>query len=144
MTGLVQRLTTLEMGRKNKGHKGLERTEGESEGEKTEEKSGATKTGDHENVWDDEDYADYVARKNIKDKGKGKDPRVDKLETENQEMKDQINQMKTAWRKSQGMDDYMFSMTGITSEAKIQLPPKFKIADYKKFDGTGDPKQHLH
>ena len=32
---------------------------------------------------------------------------------------------------------------GISSKTPIALSPKFKISDAKKFDGTGDPKQHV-
>ena len=31
----------------------------------------------------------------------------------------------------------------ISSKPPIALPPKFKISDTEKFDGTGDPKQHV-
>ena len=34
-------------------------------------------------------------------------------------------------------------MGGMSLKAPIALPPKFKISDAKKFDGTGDPKQHV-
>ena len=32
---------------------------------------------------------------------------------------------------------------GISSKTPITLPPKFKIFDVEKFDGTGDPKQYV-
>ena len=41
------------------------------------------------------------------------------------------------------MDDYLYNMGGVSSKAHIALPPKFKIFDMEKFDGTGDPKQHI-
>ena len=34
-------------------------------------------------------------------------------------------------------------MGGISSKTPITLPPKFKISNAKKFDRTGDPKQHV-
>ena len=34
-------------------------------------------------------------------------------------------------------------MEGVSSKAPIALPPKFKISDVEKFDGIGDPKQHI-
>ena len=34
-------------------------------------------------------------------------------------------------------------MGGISSKTPIALPSKFKIFDAEKFDGTGDPKQHV-
>ena len=47
-------------------------------------------------------------------------------------IKGKIEKMQLAFRKAQRIEDYL-----------IALPPKFKIYDVKKFDGTGDPKQHI-
>ena len=41
------------------------------------------------------------------------------------------------------MDDCLYDMSGLSSKVPIALPPKFKISDVEKFDGTGDPKQHV-
>ena len=41
------------------------------------------------------------------------------------------------------MDDYLYNMGGVSLKAPIALPPKFKISDVEKFDGTGDPKKHI-
>ena len=41
------------------------------------------------------------------------------------------------------MDDCLYSIRGINSNTPIALPPKFKISDAKKFDGTKDQKQHV-
>ena len=41
------------------------------------------------------------------------------------------------------MDDCLYNMGGICSKTLIALPPKFKIFDAEKFDGIGDPKQHV-
>ena len=41
------------------------------------------------------------------------------------------------------MDDCFYNMGGISSKTPIALPPKFKISDVKKFDGTRDRKQHV-
>ena len=41
------------------------------------------------------------------------------------------------------MDDYLYNIGGVRSKAPIALPPKFKISDTEKFDGRGDPKQHI-
>ena len=41
------------------------------------------------------------------------------------------------------MDDYLYNIGGVSSKALIALPPKFKISDVEKFDGIGDPKQHI-
>ena len=37
----------------------------------------------------------------------------------------------------------IYNMGGVSSKAPIALPPKFKISDAEKFDGIGDPKQHV-
>ena len=41
------------------------------------------------------------------------------------------------------MDDCLYNMGGISSKISIALPPKFKISNAEKFDGTRDPKQHV-
>ena len=41
------------------------------------------------------------------------------------------------------MDDYLYNMGGISSKTPIAFPPKFKIYDAEKFDGTRGPKQHV-
>ena len=41
------------------------------------------------------------------------------------------------------MDDCLYNMGGMGYKTLIALPPKFKISDVEKFDGTGDPKQHV-
>ena len=41
------------------------------------------------------------------------------------------------------MDDCLYNMGGISSKTPIAQPPKFKIFDAEKFDGIGDPKQHV-
>ena len=51
--------------------------------------------------------------------------------------------MQLSFHKAQGMDDCLYNMGRISSKPPIALPPKFKISDTKKFDRTGDPKQHV-
>ena len=41
------------------------------------------------------------------------------------------------------MDDYLYNIGGVSLKALIALPPKFKIFNAEKFDGTRDPKQHI-
>ena len=41
------------------------------------------------------------------------------------------------------MDDFLYNIGDINSMSRVQLPPKFKIRDAKKFDRSGDPKQHV-
>ena len=54
-----------------------------------------------------------------------------------------MEKMQLAFRKAQGMDDYLYNMGEVSLKAPIALPPKFKISNVKKFYGTGDLKQHV-
>ena len=40
------------------------------------------------------------------------------------------------------MDDCLYNVGGLSSKSLIALPPKFKISNVEKFDGTGDPKHY--
>ena len=55
-------------------------------------------------------------------------------------MREKMEKMQLAFHKEQGMDDYLYNMGGMSSKAPIVLPPKFKISDAEKFDGTRDLK----
>ena len=55
----------------------------------------------------------------------------------------EMEKMQLTFHKAQGMDDCLYNMGGISSKTLITLPPKFKISNAKKFDGTRDPKQHV-
>ena len=57
--------------------------------------------------------------------------------------REKMEKMQLAFCKSQGMDNYLYNMGGMSSKAPIALPPKFKISNAEKFDGTKDPKQHV-
>ena len=50
-------------------------------------------------------------------------------------MKEKMEKMQLAFRKAQGMDDYLYNMGGLSSKAPIALPPKFKISDAKSLMG---------
>ena len=54
-------------------------------------------------------------------------------------MKKKMDKMQLAFHK----DDCLYNMGGVNSKTAITLPPKFKIFYAKKFDGIGDPKQHV-
>ena len=41
------------------------------------------------------------------------------------------------------VDDFLYNIGDINSTSRVQLPPKFKIRDTKRFDRSGDPKQHV-
>ena len=82
--------------------------------------------------WDERDKADYERIKQF-----------EKLTAETIAMREKMEKMQLAFRKAQGMDDCLYNMGGISSKTPIALPPKFKISDAGKFDGTGDLKQHV-
>ena len=67
----------------------------------------------------------------------------EKLTIETVAKKEKMEKMQLAFLKAQGMDDCLYNMGGISSKTPIALPPKFKIFDAEKFDGTRDPKQHV-
>ena len=58
-------------------------------------------------------------------------------------MRKKMEKMQLAIRKAQRMDNFLYNMGGMSSKTPIALPPKFKISDEEKFDGTRDPKQHV-
>ena len=82
--------------------------------------------------WDENDKTEYERNKQF-----------EKLTIETMAMREKMEKMQLAFRKAQGMDDYLYNIGGVSSKSLIALPPKFKISDAKKFDGTGDPKQHV-
>ena len=58
-------------------------------------------------------------------------------------MKEKMEKIQLAFRKAQGLDDCLYNMGEINSKTPIALPPKFRIYDAEKFDGTRDPRQHV-
>ena len=75
--------------------------------------------------WDERDKADYERIKQF-----------EKLTAETIAMREKMEKMQLAFRKAQRMDDCLYNMGGISSKTPITLPPKFKIFDVEKFDGT--------
>ena len=75
--------------------------------------------------WDERDKADYERIKQF-----------EKLTAETIAMREKMEKMQLAFRKAQRMDDCLYNMGGISSKNPITLPPKFKISDVEKFDGT--------
>ena len=82
--------------------------------------------------WDENDKMEYERNK-----------KFEKLTVETMAMREKMEKMQFTFRKAQGMDDYLYNMGGVSLKVPIALPPKFKICDLEKFDGTGDPKQHV-
>lgn len=58
-------------------------------------------------------------------------------------MKENMKIMQLTFCTAQAMNDVLYSICGLRSNATIPLPPKFKVYDAKKFDGTGDATQHV-
>ena len=81
--------------------------------------------------WDERDKVDYERNKQIY-----------KLTVDIVAIKEKMEKMQLAFHKAQGMDDCLY-MGGLNSEALLHSLPKFKISIAEKFDGTGDPKQHV-
>ena len=67
----------------------------------------------------------------------------EKLTADTIAMKEKMEKMQLAFHKVQGMNDCLYNMGELSSKTPIALPPKFKISDVEKFDGIGDPKQHV-
>ena len=65
------------------------------------------------------------------------------LESFTENFKEKMELMQKALQKTQGVDDYLISMGGITNEPAVQLPPKFVRPKTDRFIGICDPKQHL-
>ena len=82
--------------------------------------------------WDERDKAEYERNKQF-----------EKLIADTMAMKEKMEKMQLAFHKGQGMDDCLYSMGGMGSKTPIALPPKFKISNAEKFDGIGDPMQHV-
>ena len=82
--------------------------------------------------WNEKDKADYERNKQI-----------EKLTTKTSAMTEKMEKMQLAFHKAQEMDDCLYNMGGLSSRTPIVLPPKFKISDAEKFDGTRDPKKHI-
>ena len=82
--------------------------------------------------WDEKDKVEYERNKQF-----------EKLTAETIAVREKMEKMQLAFHKAQGMDDYLYNMGGVSLKAPIALPPKFKISNAKKFDKTGDPKQHI-
>ena len=54
-----------------------------------------------------------------------------------------MNKLKSAFRKSKGVDDYLPDLEGLFDAPKVPLLEKFKMPEMDKFDGTWNPKSHL-
>ena len=54
--------------------------------------------------------------------------------------KEKMDKIQLAFHKARGMDDCLYNVGVVGSKTPIALPPKFKISDAEKFDGTKDPK----
>ena len=89
----------------------------------------------------DEDEKEECDEKDKADLERNK--QFEKLTADTIAMKEKMEKMQLAFCKVQGMDDCFYNMGELSSKTPIDLPPKFKISDVEKFDGIGDPKQHV-
>ena len=87
---------------------------------------------DERKDWDERDKAEYE-----------RNEQFEKLTTISVAMKEKMDKKQQAFHYALGMDDCLYNMGGISSKTPMELPPKFKISNAKKFDGTGDLKQHV-
>ena len=79
-----------------------------------------------------------VKERDKKDKAKyERNKQFEKLKTETVAIREKMEKIQLAFRKAQGMDDFLYNMGGVSSKTPIALPPKFKIFEIEKFDGTG-------
>ena len=82
--------------------------------------------------WEERNKADYE-----------RNNQFEKLKVETIAMRKKMEKMQLAFHKIQVMNDCLYNMRGISSKTPIALPLKFKISNTEKFDGTGDPKEHV-
>ena len=73
----------------------------------------------------------------------GKNGKINKIAVKIAMIKEKMEKMQQAFHKAQGMDDFLYTMVGLVSTPLMPLPPKFKISDAEKFDGSGNPRQHI-
>ena len=95
----------------------------------------------HVEIHDDEEEVEEWDKKKKAEYERNK--QFEKLTVKTIAMKGKMEKMQLTFRKEQGIDNYLYYMGKVSSKALIALPPKFKISDVEKFDGTGDPKQHV-
>lgn len=94
-----------------------------------------------ENQEDDETFWDGE----VSPKDQEKKTKTEKVSPDSEAMKrmeENMAKMNEAIKKSRGAEDYLFEIGG-TSRTTTPLPPKFKISELVKFDGTEEPKCHL-
>ncbi|KAK9996934.1 hypothetical protein SO802_021620, partial [Lithocarpus litseifolius] len=77
-----------------------------------------------------------------------KNGKIDKIVVETAMMKKKMEKTQQTFCKTQGMDDFLYTMGGLGSTTLVPLPPKFKIFYAAKFDGSArmkglDEKQAL-
>ena len=93
------------------------------------------KKSTYEEVHDDEEE---VKEQDKKDKAEyERNKKFEKLTAKTVAMREKVEKMQLAFHKVQGMDDFLYNMGGVSSKTPIALPPKFKIFETKKFEGTG-------
>ena len=92
------------------------------------------KKSTHVEIHDDEEDEEWDEKYKVEYE---RNKQFEKLTMETVAMRKNMEKMKLAFRKAQGMDDYLYNMGGASSKAPIALPPKFKIFDAKNLIGLG-------
>ena len=82
--------------------------------------------------WDKNDRAEYEKKK-----------KYEKLIADTLAKKKKMEKKQLAFCKAQGMNDCLCNVGSLGSKAPIPLTLKFKISNVEKFDGIGNPKQHI-
>ena len=80
---------------------------------------------EEEEEWDEKEKVKYERNKQF-----------EKLIVETMAMREKMENMQLAFRKAQGIGDYLYNMGGMSLKVPIASLLKFKISDAEKFDGT--------
>ena len=80
---------------------------------------------EEEEEWDEKEKVKYERNKQF-----------EKLIIETMAMREKIENMQLAFRKAQGIGDYLYNMERMSLKVPIASLLKFKISDAEKFDGT--------
>ena len=59
------------------------------------------------------------------------------------EMKEKMEKLEKVVQKSNGIDSYLLELEGLFEGVREKLPSNFKMPVVDKFDGTGNPKNHV-
>ena len=58
-------------------------------------------------------------------------------------IQEKLGKLESVIRKTRGSENYHIDLEGLFDTPQVTLPPKFKMPDMEKFNGIGNPKNHL-